>query len=195
MLDRYGIRLVGKGGQGLLLLGAVLADAVAQEGKKVVMTQRHGAQQRGGISLADLVISDSEIDFPLVTTPDILLALTQESFDAYVDNVARSHTIIVDSGTVHLAEEIPEANIVALPIEEAAVKTTGNKQATNMVALGIIAELCRLLPSSRVKEALKRRSPAEFLDTNLKAFDKGVSLSKSISPRSSNRVKNRVPHK
>jgi len=188
ILGRYGIQLVGKGGQGLQLLGMVLADALAQAGKNVVVTQKYGAQQRGGTSVANLVISDSEIDFPLVTSPDILLALTQEGFDAYAGKVTRSHTIIIDSGNVQVPDEMQDVHILSVPIEDMAVEATGNKQAMNMISLGIITKLSGLLPSSCVKEALTRRSPVRFLATNLKAFEKGFSLAKSTSQRRSRPV-------
>ena len=175
ILGRYGIQLVGKGGQGLQLLGMVLADALAQASKNVVVTQKYGAQQRGGTSLADLVISDSEIDFPLVTSPDILLTLTQEGFNTYAGNVTRPHTIIIDSGSVQVPDEMQDVNILAVPIEDMAIKTTGNKQAMNMISLGIITKLCGLLPPSRVKEALMRHLPARFLNTNPKAFECALS--------------------
>ena len=193
ILDRYSIQLVGKGGQGLQLLGMVLADAMAQAGKNVVVTQKYGAQQRGGTSAANLVISDSEIDFPLVTSPDILLALTQEGFDTYAGKVTRSHTIIIDSGNVQVPDEMQDVHILSVPIEDIAVETTGNKQTMNMVSLGIITKLSGLLPSSRVKEALARRSPTRFLATNIKAFEKGLSLAKSISKQRSRPVTIR-PH-
>ena len=191
ILGRYGIQLVGKGGQGLQLLGMVLADALAQAGKNVVVTQKYGAQQRGGTSAANLVISDSEIDFPLVTSPDILLTLTQEGFDEYAGKVTRHHTIIIDSGNVQVPDEMQDVHILSVPIEDMAVEATGNKQAMNMISLGIITKLSGLLPSSRVEEALTRRSPARFLATNLKAFEKGFSLAKSTPQRRSRPVMGR----
>lgn len=188
ILGRYGIQLVGKGGQGLQLLGMVLADALAQAGKNVVVTQKYGAQQRGGTSAANLVISDSEIDFPLVTSPDILLTLTQEGFDEYAGKVTRHHTIIIDSGNVQVPDEMQDVHILSVPIEDMAVEATGNKQAMNMISLGIITRLSGLLPSSRVKEALTLRSPVRFLATNLKAFEEGFSLAKSTPQRRSRPV-------
>ena len=65
MSQRYEIRLAGEGGQGMLLAGAILAEAAAiYDGRNVIMTQAYAPQQRGGFTETELVLSDGEIDYP-----------------------------------------------------------------------------------------------------------------------------------
>ena len=72
-MDSYEIRLCGTGGQGLILAGRILADAVVREGRWVAQSQAFEPLSRGGVSQADLVISSSMVDFPLVSDLDFLL--------------------------------------------------------------------------------------------------------------------------
>src|SRR3990172_7649104 len=75
MEDRLEVRLSGTGGQGLILAGMILSDAVVLEGKWAAQSQSYEPLSRGGSSRADVVISAEEGDYPLVTEPDFLLVL------------------------------------------------------------------------------------------------------------------------
>ncbi len=98
---RVEIRLAGSGGQGLILAGLVLAEAAGvYDGREVAMVQSYGPEARGGASKAEIIISDSPIDYPLCTHVDILLALNQEACDAYMlgPQAGRTHTCGQRSG-------------------------------------------------------------------------------------------------
>ena len=80
--DRYEVRLSGSGGQGLILAGVMLAEAVGVgDGKNAVQTQSYGPEARGGASRSDVVIAEGEIYYPKTMKLDLLLALTQEACD------------------------------------------------------------------------------------------------------------------
>ena len=83
-MQRVEIRLSGSGGQGMILAGVILAEAIGiNDGKNVVQTQSYGPEARGGASRSDVVISDTEIDYPKSLRIDVLLCLTQQSYDSY----------------------------------------------------------------------------------------------------------------
>ena len=65
MPTRFEVRIGGTGGQGLILSGKMLADALAAEGKHVAQSQTYEPTSRGGFCNADLVIADGEVDYPL----------------------------------------------------------------------------------------------------------------------------------
>ena len=72
--DRYEIRLSGSGGQGLVLGGVILAEALGvYEGKNVTQTQSYGPEARGGASRSDVVVADGEIYYPKTTSLNLLL--------------------------------------------------------------------------------------------------------------------------
>jgi 2-oxoglutarate ferredoxin oxidoreductase subunit gamma len=99
--DRYEIRLSGSGGQGLVLAGVMLAEAVGvYEGKNVAQTQSYGPEARGGSSRSDITISTGEIYYPKTSKLDLLLCLTQDSCDKYYHNLKEDGVLIIDSDIV-----------------------------------------------------------------------------------------------
>jgi len=81
---RYDIRLSGSGGQGIILMGIILAEAIGiHDGRFVAQTQSYGPEARGGSSKAEVVVSDSEIDYPKALQLDLLVAMNQKSCDDY----------------------------------------------------------------------------------------------------------------
>ncbi len=77
------IRLSGAGGQGVILLGIILADSAIESGYNAIQSQSYGPEARGGASKCEVIISQDEIFYPKVRVPDLLLALTQDSYDKY----------------------------------------------------------------------------------------------------------------
>jgi len=94
---KYSVRLTGSGGQGIILASIILAEAAGiYDGKNVVQSQVYGAAARGEISKADVIISDEEIYFPEVRMPDVLLTLTQESYNEFTKTVKDETKVIID---------------------------------------------------------------------------------------------------
>ena len=73
------IRLSGSGGQGIITAGIILAEAALYDGLNALQSQSYGPEARGGSSKAEVIISEHEINYPKVTSPDILVSLTQDS--------------------------------------------------------------------------------------------------------------------
>src|SRR5574340_942404 len=112
MSTRYGIRLAGSGGQGLILAGVILAEAAGiYDGKFVCQTQSYGPEARGGASKAEVVISDSEIDYPKAMRPDVMLAMNQQSLDAFISDLKPGGLLLVDAD---LVREAPAGLALAL---------------------------------------------------------------------------------
>ena len=116
MSFHYEIRLSGAGGQGLILVGKVLAEAAAiYDGLNATQSQSYGPEARGGASRSEVIISDGDIDYPKAENIDLLLALTQEACDKYIADLKPDGILIVDS---QMVTKIPDGNfkVVALPI-------------------------------------------------------------------------------
>ena len=92
---RHEIRLSGSGGQGIILAGIVLAEAALHEDKNAVQSQSYGPEARGGASKSEVIISSEAIDYPKVTAPDIVLALTTESYKKYAKNLPADRKSVV----------------------------------------------------------------------------------------------------
>lgn len=176
MAFRYEIRLSGSGGQGLILVGKVLAEAAAiYDGLNATQSQSYGPEARGGASRSEVIISDGDIDYPKAENIDILLALTQEACDKYIADLKSSGTLIVDS---QMVTKIPEGDfrVVAVPIIQSAVERLGNFLVSNIIALGIIIKLSGIVSEDSAKHAIRSRVPKGTEEVNIKAFYAGVEL-------------------
>lgn len=173
-MDRYEIRLSGSGGQGLILAGKILAEAVAiYDGRNAVQTQSYGPEARGGASKAEVVISDSDIDYPKAFELDLLLTLTQESCTKYICDLKKSGILIVDSIAV---KDIPHGDyrVYKAPISGIATKEVGKAVVTNIVALGILARIAGVVSEEAVRKAILARVPKGTEEINKKAFNTGL---------------------
>lgn len=176
MSDRYEVRLSGAGGQGLVLGGVILAEAVALfEGKNAVQTQSYGPEARGGASKSEVIISSGEIDYPKATEIDLLLSLTQEACDRYSVDLKSDGILIADA---RMVKELPEGNyrVYNLPIIDTAKEKVGKVFVANIVALGAIAHLLEAVSFDSVEKAVLKRVPKGTEDLNKRALKLGYDL-------------------
>ncbi|MBN1885969.1 MAG: 2-oxoacid:acceptor oxidoreductase family protein [Candidatus Krumholzibacteriota bacterium] len=179
-MNRYEVRLSGSGGQGLILAGKILAEAVAiYDGRNAVQTQSYGPEARGGASKAEVVISDGEIDYPKAIELDVLLALTQESCGKYACDLKTGGILIVDSDWVN---QLPDGDfrVFSAPIGRIAVERVGKAVVTNIVALGILTRLSGAATEESVRKAIRARVPRGTEEINMKAFDEGVKVAAGL---------------
>ncbi len=94
------MRIGGSGGQGVVLMGIILATGANHDGRCVVQTESYGPEARGGYSRSDVIIADEPIDYPKLVRADLLVALSQEAADAYIDGLAKDGVFIYDSDNV-----------------------------------------------------------------------------------------------
>ncbi|MDY6932842.1 MAG: 2-oxoacid:acceptor oxidoreductase family protein [Spirochaetota bacterium] len=170
--DRYEIRFSGSGGQGIITMAIILAEAVGvYDQKYVCQTQSYGPEARGGTSKAEVVISNKPIDYPKAIKTDLLLAMNQASCNAYCSGLKPQGLLIVDSGFV---EQIPFNRAVAIPFTQIAIKELKNQMVANMIALGAIASLSEIVSIKNLEKALKARTPQKTEGINLKALHAGL---------------------
>ena len=169
---RYEIRLSGTGGQGLVLAAIILAEAAAHSGKgqRVAQTVHYGPQVRGGLSEAEVVISDEEIDYPLPIRLDLLVPFSQEAADHGADQMKPGGIIIRDP---ELVPSQPEGWVADIPLTRLALETTGRSQMANIAALGAVSALCPLVTSKAMTAALKGRTAEDLVPAFLKAAEAG----------------------
>ncbi|MEJ2719085.1 MAG: 2-oxoacid:acceptor oxidoreductase family protein [Deltaproteobacteria bacterium] len=178
---RVEVRLAGSGGQGIILAGLVLAEAVGvYDGREVAMVQSYGPEARGGASKAEVIISESPIDYPLCTRVDMLLALTQQASDAYCWDLKPDAWIIIDSD---LVLHPPSSRAIALPFTAIAREKLHGAMAANIVALGAISEIAGLVSRRSLERALVARVPSGSEALNKKALSMGIKLARKDRER------------
>jgi 2-oxoglutarate ferredoxin oxidoreductase subunit gamma len=170
-IDRFEIRLSGSGGQGLVLAGVILAEALGvYEGKNVSQTQSYGPEARGGASRSDVIVSKGEIYYPKATELDILLCLTQESCDQYYKFLREDGILIVDSDKVR---EVPGSRAYSLPFIRLAREKVGTPVVANVVALAAIVEISGVCSRESLEKAVLGRAPRGTEDKNRLACQTG----------------------
>lgn len=177
--DRYEIRLSGSGGQGLILAGIILAEAASiLEGKNAVQTQSYGPESRGGASKSEVVISSEEIDYPKVTRPDLLLAMTQEACDRYCGDLKEGGVAILDTSNVQRmprrgTKSSTDGKHYGIPITAIAKEKVGKAITANIVALGVIAAVSKIVSRESIEKAILRRVPRGTEEINKHALEVG----------------------
>ena len=170
------IILSGSGGQGLILAGAILAEAAGVvEGKEVVQTQSYGIQARGGASQSSVIISDREIKYPEVLVPDILLCLSQEAYNRFEPGLRSGGVLIVDQDLVALQDSRPRLKIYALPFT-AEAERLDRRILANVIALGALAAITGAVQVEALAQALPARLPARNVPQALEALALGKQM-------------------
>ena len=180
MSNRYEMRFGGTGGQGMMLLGDILALAAGVYcGKEIVLTKSYGPEARGSACRSELIIDDGMISYPVVSRPNFLLALSQMACDKYSGDLAADGVLLVDSD---LVKNLPAnaSKVYALPITKIAVESTGNAMCANMVALGAISILSKCAYEQAAYDAMVEQLPAKILEINKTAFAAGVKAANSL---------------
>jgi len=171
---RTEIRIGGTGGQGLILSAKMLADALAAGGKRVAQSQTYEPTSRGGFCNADLVVSDTEVDFPLTTAIDYLVLLDRLAIKPSWPLLKPDVLVIADT---RLCPELPAGDYrrYHLPLSRTALEL-GSERVTNIVALGALVVLSGLCDRQRIEQAVRAETPRGFLDLNLDALAAGYSV-------------------
>ncbi|GMR24215.1 MAG: 2-oxoacid:acceptor oxidoreductase family protein [Acidobacteriota bacterium] len=179
MKDELEIRLSGTGGQGLILAGIILSEAVLLEGKWAAQSQAFEPLSRGGVSRTDIVVSSRMVDYPLVTKLDFLLVLDALAAKVSEGMLTDDAAVMLDDGSFNKAP-FHAFRTIELPLVETA-RALGNLRATNMVALGALVAVTGVCRRESLERAIGRRSPRGFDSINLEAMERGYRMGAEVS--------------
>jgi 2-oxoisovalerate ferredoxin oxidoreductase beta subunit len=168
-----GIKIAGFGGQGVLLLGQLLAEMGMREGLEVSWLPSYGPEMRSGSAHCHVCLSEDRIGSPVLSCPDVLIAMNEFSLRKFASQVAPGGTVIY--GRERLPEDfsIPQAQVVCIPAVEIADRL-GSAKVANVVVLGALleqTECLALATAMRVLEAKVKNPP--LLELDRKALDAG----------------------
>jgi 2-oxoglutarate ferredoxin oxidoreductase subunit gamma len=167
------VRLAGFGGQGIILAGMILGKAaVLFENVNAVMTQSYGPEARGGACSADVIISESRINYPRVTVPDILVLMAEEAAHTYGSNTAEDALILVNEDLVKTIPSGPGLKVLKIPATCIAEKL-GRVIVANIVMLGFITGATEIIAYGSMKQAILASIPKGTEKLNLAAFQAG----------------------
>jgi len=165
-------RIAGFGGQGVILSGQILGKAAAiYDNGFATMTQSYGPEARGGSCTAEVVISHANIDYPYVTSPQVLVILAQEAYTNYVHDLPAETLVIIDPDlvTTDPSQTPPPLSIPATRM----AREMGRVVVANIIILGFLAAVSDLVAPEALRKSVLASVPQGTEDFNLKAFDLG----------------------
>ncbi|MDR2964286.1 MAG: 2-oxoacid:acceptor oxidoreductase family protein [Treponema sp.] len=165
----------GFGGQGIISLGQLWVYFAMQEGKNVTFFPFYGAEKRGGIARASVIISDEEIASPLVTTPDSALVMNMDSLPLCEKILKDGGIMLINSSLVK--ENPSRSGLKVVKIDASGIaEQIGNVVFANMVALGAMAKLTGALNLADIEGVLKKFFPVDkhqYIPMNIQAIQAG----------------------
>lgn len=171
-MNRTEICLAGFGGQGVIMSGYVIGRAFAvNAGQHATMIQSFGPEARGSACSATLAVSDTEVLYPYVEHPDILVVMSAEGHGKYGGSLKEGGVLIYEKDLVHpaLMEGQPAYGIPSTRIAE----SLGRTLVQNIVMVGFFAAVTKLMPRETMRTAVKESVPRGTEELNLQAFDAG----------------------
>jgi len=172
---RRDIIICGAGGQGVVLAGELLSQALFDEGYEVVNTRSYGAEARGGRCRSEIIVSDEEIYDIQLTEADILIAMSLPAYRRYIGRLRAGGLALLDEEVyrgLSPGEVRDDVETVSIPASEIASRL-GNPIVANMVLLGALIGKTGLMSLERLKEAISRRVRPSMREINLKALEEG----------------------
>jgi 2-oxoglutarate ferredoxin oxidoreductase subunit gamma len=178
MIER--VIIAGSGGQGIMLLGKILAEAAIKEDKFVSFLPSYGAEVRGGTCHCTVVISNKEIGSPYVDKADALIIMNQPSWEKFKGRIKNKGLILINSSLVNKNIDNKNALILKYPFTELAVNL-GNIKVANTVALGCYLVKNKIIDLKTVLKVIEDMAPKdkkELIEINKKALSMGRELIK-----------------
>ena len=175
MAETMNVLLAGFGGQGILFAGKVMVYSALMEGKNLSWLPSYGPEMRGGTCNCSVVISDDAIGSPLVTNPDVLIAMNRPSLEKFVGTVVPGGMILVDSSTVDIKVERDDVTVYYVPATKLADED-GLKGLANIILVGKLFKEKGFVSADNLDAGLQKCIPAkkaEMLDFNRKALALG----------------------
>jgi 2-oxoglutarate ferredoxin oxidoreductase subunit gamma len=182
-MERCRILFSGSGGQGVITASIILAEAaVLHEGLNAVQSQSYGPEARGGASRSDVIIADSDIRFPKVIQPNVLVCLTQEAYNKFTDLIRPGGLLLTDSHYVKQEKKV-DAKQVELDMYKEVMDKIGKPIVFNICMLGALINLTQLIKQESIIKVLGSRVPAAFLDLNKQALELGQKIAENFDPK------------
>ena len=175
---RPGLRIAGHGGQGIVLFSGLLVHAAVRSGERISVLPSYGSAMRGGTCNCQIRISDGTIASPYVSSPDIVVAMNQPSYEAFGPTLRAGGLLLFDRALVANPEALePDADVqrVGAPMTKIAADL-GNDRMANLVAAGVLIGLTDLLDPQAIRDSIPEifAHRPKLIEPNLAAFDAGL---------------------
>ena len=180
----YALIIAGFGGQGVLMIGNLLAYAAMGEGRNVSYLPIYGVEMRGGTADCTVVMSSQEIGSPLIERADAVVVMNPDSLPKYEKRVRKDGLLFINASLIK-PEDTSRQDVTLLPVpfNDIALET-GNARLANMVALGAFTEKTRLVQRASLFNAFESVLDKRYhslIPANIKALEQGAEFIRSLS--------------
>jgi len=174
MADRWTIRFGGFGGQGIVLSSVVFGLAAVHDGKYVCQRASYGSEARGGKCKSEVIISDEMISYPLIDDLKVLVVMSQQAIDSYLDELSPGGLLLIDPDMV---DEVDRTDVRVMKVPAAKrADGLGNRIVANMVMLGALQAETGAVAKGSLHRAMRESVADRFVEINTKALEAGESL-------------------
>ena len=170
----------GFGGQGLMMIGKLLASAGLDEGKDVTWLPSYGPEMRGGTANCTVVIADKPIGSPLISSPKAAVVMNQPSLEKFAPMLRKDGILVINSTMIPVDSDRTDLHSFRIKADDVAQKL-GNRRSANLVMLGAFIGLEEVVSPKTLVKAIKKTfaKKKQFIDVNCKTFMKGYELAKA----------------
>ena len=170
----------GFGGQGLMMIGKLLAYAGLEEGKDVTWLPSYGPEMRGGTANCTVVIADHPIGSPLISSPQAAVVMNQPSLEKFAPALRKDGLLVINSSMIPVNSDRDDIRSFRIKANDIAMEF-GNRRSANLVMLGAFIGLYEAVSHETLLKAIEKTfaSKKQFIEVNCKTFMKGYELAKA----------------
>ena len=176
------IIISGFGGQGVLSMGKLLAYSGLLEDKEVTWMPAYGPEQRGGTANVTVIISDERISSPILSKFDIAIVLNQPSMDKFISKVKPGGILIYDGFGIINPPTRKDITVYRIDAMDKAAEMK-NAKVFNMIVLGGLLEVCKIVSTDGLKKALYKTLPErhhKLIPLNMQAVEEGMNIIEEV---------------
>ena len=172
----------GFGGQGIMLIGQMLAYAGLSEGKNVVWLPSYGPEMRGGTAYCTVVVSDQAIGSPIIDRPGGIVVLNRPSLGKFGARVRPGGVLIINSSIIDVRSDRTDIQQILMPANQIAIEG-GSAKAANMAVLGAFVGRTQVVKLDTLRTLVRKQfeKKPQFIEVNLRVLQRGYELGASSS--------------
>ncbi len=167
--------IAGFGGQGVMLMGQLLSYTATAKELNTLWFPSYGPETRGGTANCSVTISETDVNSPVISTPDSIIIMNKPSLDKFQPKLRKDGHLFLNTSLVKDVKLRNDLNIYKIPANDIAMEL-GNLKVANMVMLGAYLEVTKVFDPESVLEVLKKKftgSKATLIEINKKALEAG----------------------
>ena len=174
------VMFAGFGGQGIMLMGKILAHTAMDQGLEVAWIPSYGPEMRGGTAYCTVVVNDRPIGSPIIRNPRHLVAMNRPSLEKFAPMVKPGGVILINSSLIDIDAGRTDVDALNVPVNEIAVEI-GAAKAANIVALSAFVSRSLMVDFKLMREAVKNEfaGKAKLIPLNMKAVDRGAEIAQA----------------